>query len=54
MAAEALPAIVGSVVGAILRFLGKIVGFVAENAWALIVFVAGLVGVWLTQKVKRR
>ena len=53
MAAEALPAIVGSVVGAILSFLGKTIGFVAENAWALIVFVAGLVGVWLMQKVKR-
>ena len=41
---EALPAIVGSVVGAILNFLGKTVGFVAEHTWALIVFVAGLIG----------
>ena len=49
---EALPAIVGSVVGAILSFLGKIVGFAAENTWALIFFVAGLVGRWLMQKVK--
>ena len=46
-AIEALPAIVGSVVGAILRFLGKAVGFVTEHTWALIVFVAGLIGVWL-------
>ena len=38
---EALPAIVGSVVGAILSFFGKAVGVVAENTWALIVFVAG-------------
>ena len=30
-AAEALPAIVGSVVGANLSFLGKAVGFVAEH-----------------------
>ena len=42
--AEALPAIVGSIVGAILSFLGKAVGFVAEHTWALIVFVAGLIG----------
>ena len=52
-AVEALPAIVGSVVGAILSFLGKTVGFVAEHTWALIVFVAGLVGWWLMQKVKK-
>ena len=50
---EALPVIVGSVVGAILSFLGKTVGFVAEHTWALIVFVAGLVGWWLMQKVKK-
>ena len=49
-AAEALPAIVGSVIGAILSFLGKAVGGVAEHTWALIVFVAGLVGWWLMQK----
>ena len=52
-AVEALPAIVGSVVGAILNFLGKAVGFVAEYTWALIVFVAGLIGWWLMQKVKK-
>ena len=50
---EALPVIVGSVVGTILSFLGKTVGFVAEHTWALIVFVAGLVGWWLMQKVKK-
>ena len=52
-AGEALPAIVGSIVGAILSFLGKAVGFVAENTWALIVFVAGLIGWWLMQKIKK-
>ena len=41
---EALPAIVGSVAGAILSFLGKAVGFIAEHTCALIVFVARLVG----------
>ena len=34
-AVEALPAIVGRVVGAILSFLEKTVGFVAEHTWAL-------------------
>ena len=43
-AVEALLAIVGSVVGAILSFLGNTVGFIAEHTWALIIFVAGLVG----------
>ena len=52
-AVEALPTIVGSVVGAILSSFGKAVGFVAEHTWALIVFVAGLVGWWLMQKVKK-
>ena len=49
-----MPAIVGSVVGAILSFLGKAVGFVAEHTWALTVFVAGLSGVWLIQRVSRK
>ena len=51
-AVEALPAIVGSVVGSILSFLRKAVGFVAETTWSQIVSVAGLVGLWLMQKVK--
>ena len=50
---ETLPAIVGTVVGAILSFLRKAVGFVAEYTWTLIVFVAGLIGLWLMQKVKK-
>ena len=52
-AVEALPAIVGSVFGSILSFLGKTVEFVAEHTLALIVFVAGLIGVWLMQRVKK-
>ena len=52
-AAEALPAIVGSIVGAILSFPGKAIGFVAEHTWALIVSVAGLISWWLIQKVKK-
>ena len=51
-AAEALHAIVGSVVGVILSLLGKAIGFVSEDTWVLIVFVVGLVGWWLMQKVK--
>ena len=47
---EALPAIA---VGAILSFFGKAVGFVAKHTWALIVFIARLVGWWLMQKVKK-
>ena len=43
----------GSVVGAILSFPRKAVGSVAEHTWALIVFVAELIGVWLMQKVKK-
>ena len=53
-AVEALPAIVGSAAGAILSFLSKAVGFVAEHTWALIVFVAGLIGVWRMQRVLRK
>ena len=52
-AVEAFSTIIGSVVGAILSFLGKVVGSVAEHTWALIVFVAGLIGWWLMHKVKK-
>ena len=48
-----MPAIVGSLVGAILSFLGKAVGFIAEHKWVLIVFVAGFIGVWLMQRAKK-
>ena len=50
----ALPAVLGSVVVAILSFLGKAVGVVAEHTWALIVFVAGFIGVWLMQRVLKK
>ena len=52
-AVEEIPANVESAVGIILIFLGKAVGCVAEHTWALTVFVAGLVGWWLMQKVKK-
>ena len=41
------------VVGAVLSFLGKAVGFVAEYTWTLIVFLGELAGWWLMQKVKK-
>ena len=49
---EALTAIIESVVGAILNFYKNTDRFVAEHTWALIVFVASLVGWLLMQKVK--
>ena len=42
-----------SVVDAILSFLSKTIGFVAEHKWALTAFAVELIGVWLMQKVKR-
>ena len=53
-AVEALPAIVESVVGVIVSFLGKVVGFVAEHTRTSTVFVAGQIGVWLMQRVSRK
>ena len=44
----------GSVVGAILSFLGKAVGFVVEHTWASTVFAVELIGVWLMQGVQRK
>ena len=52
-AVEELAAIIGSVVGVTLSFLGKTVGLVAEHTWALIVFVAGLIGSWFMQRFKK-
>ena len=52
-AVEALLAVVRSVVCAILSFLGKVVRFVAQHTQALVVCVAGLIGVWLMQRVKK-
>ena len=48
-AIEALPVIVGSVVSAILNFLGKALGFFAEHTQILIVLVAGFIEIWLMQ-----
>ena len=45
--------IVVSVFGAILSFLGKVVGPAAEHTWALIDFVLGLIDWWLMQRVKK-
>ena len=42
------------VAGAISSFLGKAIGFIAEHIWALILFVVGLIGVWLMQGVLRK
>ena len=50
-AAEAFPAILRSVVGAILRFLGTAVVFVNEKTWASIFLLQGLFGVWLIPKI---
>ena len=49
---EALPAIVGSVVDAVLSFLGKAVLFVTEHTWALIVFVAGCIDMFDAEGIK--
>ena len=48
---EALPAILGSDAGAIFSLLSRAVEFLAEHTLALIVYVAGLIGVWLIQRV---
>ena len=50
---EALPTIVGSVIGATLIFLDKAVGFVAEHIWAIIFVFVGCIGVWLMERVKK-
>ena len=51
-AVAALPGIIGSVVEAILSFLGKTVGFLAQHTWALIAFAVGLIGAWLIRRVQ--
>ena len=42
-----------SVVSPILSFLGKAIGFVVEHTWAVIVYVPGLIGVRLMQKMEK-
>ena len=51
-AVVALPGIIGSVVGVILSFLGKTIGFLAQHTWALIAFAVGLIGAWFIRRVQ--
>ena len=44
----------GSVVDTVFSFLGKADGVVTEHIWDLSAFVAGLIGLWLMQKVKNQ
>ena len=39
---------------ALKTLVGKAMGFVSEYTWILIVFVAGLIGAWLMQRVLRK
>ena len=50
-AAAALPGIIGSIIGAVLNYLSKAVGFLAKNTWAVVVFIAGIIGYWIYEKV---
>ena len=43
-AAAALPGIIGSVIGAVLNYLSKAVGFLAKNTWAVITLITGIIG----------
>ena len=50
LAGKTVEAVEACVLGAILSFLKKTVGFVGERTWALIVFIVGFIGWWLMQK----
>ena len=50
-AAAALPGIIGSVIGAVLNYLSKAVGFLAKNTWAVITLIIGIIGYWLYRKL---
>ena len=50
-AAAALPGIIRSVTDAVLNYLSKAVGFFAKNTWAVIVFITGIIGYWIYEKV---
>ena len=50
-AAVALPGIIGSVIGAVLNYLLKAIGFFAKNTWPVIVFITGIIGYWIYDKV---
>ena len=50
LAGKTVEAVEACVLGAILSFLKRTVGFVGERTWALIVFIVGFIGWWLMQK----
>lgn len=50
-AAAAFPGIIGSVIGVVLNYLSKTVGFFTKNTWAVIVFITGIIGYWIYEKV---
>ena len=50
-AAAALPGIIGSIIGAVLNYLSKAVGFLAKNTWAVITLITGIIGYWIYEKV---
>lgn len=49
-ALDALPGIIGSIVSWLLSFAGKVVGFMAEHLWTLIVLIAGVLLTRIKQK----
>jgi hypothetical protein len=57
-AAAALPGIIGSIVSWLLSLLAKTAGWLAENLWAMVLAVGGLLLVaareWLAEKPKRQ
>jgi hypothetical protein len=56
-AAVSLPGIIGSIVSWLLNFLSKSVSWLAQNLWAIVIMVGGLLLVaareWLGEKPKR-
>ena len=52
-AAAALPGIIGSVVSWILSTLGKAVGWLAENVWAVLVGAVGLLALAARDYINR-
>ena len=52
-AAAALPGIIGSVVSWLLSTIGKAVGWLAENTWALIVGAVGLLAIAARDYISR-
>ena len=50
-ALAALPGIIGAVVNSLLKSAASAVGFLAENLWALIVAIGGLLYVWISSYI---